>query len=69
MKNKRFELLVSPIVFIGELIPWKKRWWKVQLYDKSGVTIDWDGDLSGHGKAMVKNPVMLLEAVSDIKRK
>ena len=53
MDNK---LLIPPSIFIGELFPWKGKFWKVQLYDQAGGMIQVDGETQGLRRLYRKTP-------------
>ena len=59
------DVIIPPMVFIGELFPWKGKFWKVQLYDQAGGMIQLDGETTGGAKAISQNPIMVLEMQGD----
>ena len=64
--KKGKQILIPAGVFIGELIPWKGKWWKVQLYDQAGGRLEFQGNLTkGQQQAYTENPVLVLEMQGD----
>lgn len=61
-KKRDVDLIVPPTCFIGELFPFKGRWWKVQIWDPAGGMIKFYGDSTNQEvNAVCRNPIMVLE--------
>ena len=65
MTTKPESILIPPLLFIGELLPWKGKWWKVQLYDTAGGVVELQGETTGKFRAVTENPVIVLEMQED----
>ena len=62
-RNK--ELLIPFGILVGSLIPYKGKWWKVQVYDPAGGLLQFEGETTGKIRAMSQNPVLVLEMRGD----
>lgn len=65
-KKHNVDLIVPPTCFIGELFPFKGRWWKVQIWDPAGGMIKFHGDSTNQEvNAVCRNPIMVLEMLGE----
>lgn len=56
------KILVPPSIIVGSLIPYKGKWWKVQVFDPAGGMLKFYGDTTNREvNAVCQNPVLILE--------
>jgi len=60
------DILIPPSIIIGELFPWKGKFWKVQVYDPAGGMVKFYGDTSNQEvNAVCQNPILILEMAGE----
>lgn len=58
-------LLIPAHFLVGELLPWKGKYWKVQVHDPAGGEIQFQGETTGSMRAISQNPILVLEMQGD----
>ena len=68
MSKAKTRIIIPPTAFIGEMIPWRGYWWKVQAFSSTGGDIALK-DEAGNLRGVFANPTCVLEAVKPLKGK